>query len=92
MSARKRSRFSVDPLLDELVDYLFNARRKLIYVDGGVDFDYPDYGGLPKKISNRLSSDVVDRIQSNLEEIAQSRTKKSFEAELVPLIVEDFIR
>lgn len=28
-----------------------------------VIFDYPDYGGLSKRISNRLSSDCVDVIQ-----------------------------
>lgn len=26
-------------------------------------FDFPEYGGLPKKISNKLSSDCVDVIQ-----------------------------
>lgn len=27
-------------------------------------FDYPEYGGLPKRISNQLSGDEVDYIQS----------------------------
>lgn len=44
-----------------------------------LDFDYPDYGGLPKSISNKLSSDVVDLIQEQLIDwLVGSRTEKSF--------------
>ena len=32
-------------------------------------FDYPDYCGMPKKLSNKLSGDLVDRIQENWDEI-----------------------
>jgi hypothetical protein len=28
-----------------------------------VDFDFPDYGGLPEKISGKLTTDQVDAIQ-----------------------------
>lgn len=31
--------------------------------DGLCCFDYPDYGGLPERISGRLSGDCVDVIQ-----------------------------
>jgi len=30
------------------------------------DFEYPDYGGLPKRIAYRLSSEAVDAIQTTL--------------------------
>lgn len=34
---------------------------------GYVEFDYPDYGGLPKKIYSRLTSDQVDLIQQEVQ-------------------------
>lgn len=30
------------------------------------EFDFPNYGGMPKSISDRLSSDEVDWLQSQL--------------------------
>ena len=35
-------------------------------------FDYPDYGGLPKYISSRLSSDEVDFLQEQLQKGEQN--------------------
>ena len=55
-----------------IIDHLFPIREKFhdrddydngCWIDGDV-FDYPDYGGLPKNISNRLSSEAVDAMQS----------------------------
>jgi len=37
-------------------------------------FDYPDYGGMPKKLSNQLSSALVDRIQDMFDGILEART------------------
>jgi len=41
---------------------IINARKKKN--DLYEEFDYPDYAGLPKKISNLLNSDEVDLIQN----------------------------
>ena len=41
-----------------------NRKSKKYYV-----FDYPDYNGLPKKLSNTLSSEAVDVIQDMWSEI-----------------------
>lgn len=43
------------------------------YEEYGV-FDYPDYGGMPKKLSNQLSSALVDRIQDMFDGILEART------------------
>lgn len=90
MSRRKRSRFTIDPILDELVDHLFNIRKNFRAVANG-EFDYPDYGGLPKRIVNKLSSDVVDKIQCSIGTLSTLRSKKRFAEKLVPLVVEDFV-
>lgn len=42
------------------------------------DFDYPGYAGLPKKICNQLSSEIVDLIQENIDGWSTSKTKKEF--------------
>jgi len=38
--------------------------------DGEVVFDFPDYGGLPKRTANCLSSDCVDVIQGFLVDVS----------------------
>jgi hypothetical protein len=53
-----------------IVDHLFPIRKEFFAQrpsGGSRDFDYPDYGGLPKRISNRLSSEAVDALQSILD-------------------------
>lgn len=46
-----------------IVDHVFPTRKK--YSNDGDDeqWDYPDYGGLPKSISMTLSSEAVDAMQ-----------------------------
>lgn len=39
------------------------AKMELDEESGEVEFDYPTYGGLPKKIANKLDGDFVDAIQ-----------------------------
>jgi len=38
------------------------------------DFDYPSYGGLPKPISNKLSSDFVDAMQDEVGELNMDKS------------------
>jgi len=45
-----------------IVDHIFPIRKKFLE-DFDEVFDYPDYGGLPKKISNSLSPEAVDAMQ-----------------------------
>jgi len=46
-------------------------------------FDYPSYGGMPKSLSNKLGSEMVDRIQGGLEEIIKAKSM----SEILPYIV-----
>ena len=43
-------------------DAIYNEATRLLGVYPYI-FDYPDYSGLPRSISNRLSPDAVDAIQ-----------------------------
>lgn len=46
-----------------------NTHRRWIKAQKPIDwFDYPDYWGMPKSISYKLSSDEVDFIQSETHE------------------------
>lgn len=72
----------------DLAPYLFEARawlKKNAHEEGDYCFDYPDYGGLPKRISNALSSMEVDCIQESLDDIVKCRTVRSIE-----IILESF--
>lgn len=64
-------------LFEELVWHLWEHRKDIIASD--FEFNYPDYAGLPKRISNRLSGDVVDTIQETLKTYGMSimRRKRS---------------
>lgn len=46
-------------IFKEIVDKLW----PLVKMDQDFEFDYPDYGKLPKIISNNLSSEAVDAMQ-----------------------------
>jgi hypothetical protein len=48
-----------------VVDCLYPIRRSF-YTETGKLFDFPDYGGLPKKVSNKLSPEAVDAMQQVL--------------------------
>lgn len=49
---------------NEIVDRVYPTRK--LYNKEGKDlqWDFPDYGGLPKRIINQLSSEAVDAMQS----------------------------
>jgi hypothetical protein len=54
--------------IEETINFVWENRKSLILPleDGNVllgNFDYPDYGGLNKKYSSKLTSGVVDWIQ-----------------------------
>lgn len=51
-----------DKTLTKITQHLFPIRNSIGYGQ----FDYPDYGDLPKNISYRLSSEAVDAIQDIL--------------------------
>ncbi len=52
----------------ELMKYLQSGKLSKIDCE---EFDFPEYGGLPKKISNRLSGDEVDAITSWLYDVSR---------------------
>jgi hypothetical protein len=55
-------------LTHEILDQLYKSTWD--------DFDYPDYGGLPKKTSRRLMPEDVDTLQYHWEERTEfSRTE-----------------
>jgi hypothetical protein len=56
----KKDEFGTD-LFEIIVDVLWENRKQL--QDEDFYFDYPEYGGLPDRISDRLSSHAVDIIQ-----------------------------
>ena len=70
---------------DHMVDWLWKNRSHVIEkydwgkdFDKGfieIEFDYPDYCGLPKKISYNLTGDFVDIVQECITEMIQSKTK-----------------
>ena len=55
-------------IFEDMIEFLWSNRENLKAdkIDGHYYFDYPNYGGLPKRISNKLSSEVVDRMQELL--------------------------
>jgi hypothetical protein len=57
----------VYPRLRKAADWI-NSHRRLIKKTCKWGFDYPDYWGMPKKISYNLSGDEVDFIQSVVQE------------------------
>jgi len=48
-------------LFKQLIDHLWKNRELLF--NKNFLFDYPDYAGLPKQVSQKLTSTVVDVIQ-----------------------------
>jgi hypothetical protein len=56
-----------------VVNFLIENR---LQYDKEYIFDFPDYGGLPKNIWNRLPSDLVDVIQIAWSELQRGNTEK----------------
>jgi hypothetical protein len=69
-------------LFTALVDELWKRREEFVRND--FEFDYPNYGELPDKIVNKLSSEAIDAIQQTLFYIdpLEEHTKKEFFEEL----------
>lgn len=63
---------------EEMIDILWKNRKQTF--DKEYIFDFPEYGGLPKKIANKLASDVVDIIQVfySADMIKDFKTKTQF--------------
>jgi hypothetical protein len=54
-----------------LIDFIFPIREKYCNTAGNEqqeNWDFPNYGGLPKTISNTLSSEAVDAMQEIIQE------------------------
>lgn len=88
-------RIKISPWFSEMVDVLWDNRAELTYPPENQDdpdntFDYPNYGGLPKRISNKLQSDTVDMIQENQDWLFKCRTKKEFTRHLVEMFFGEF--
>jgi hypothetical protein len=57
------------------------------------NFDFPDYAGLPKIISNRLRPDHVDILQESLYRVYQNtNTKKEFAIAICDLLSLDIVQ
>jgi hypothetical protein len=56
-----------------IIDHVFQTRKEYVGM-WGARWDYPDYGGLPKSISYRLSPEAVDAMQ-NVIQIVYSRKR-----------------
>lgn len=65
-----------------MVDFLWSNRKNLLNEYNEWEFDYPNYGGLPKKISNKLSGEAVDRIQNLFQFPDRLNTKAKFRSEM----------
>lgn len=77
--------------LQEMVDHFWSHKKEVL--DDAYVFDYPDYGGLPKRISNRLYGDLVDSLQYELEPcLLRSKTKKEFAVELIDVLGRGLIK
>lgn len=68
--------------LQQAVDWLWNNRKQLKKQmdEIGIDFDFPDYAGMPKRIHNKLTPRQVDLIQDFAGELLTIKTKKEFES------------
>ena len=70
----------VIPWFELLIDALWKNKSQMMKNE---NFDFPDYGGLPKNISNKLTSEHVDFLQEHLINLLSShKTKKQFAKEL----------
>lgn len=59
-----RVTLEIDEKLLKVAKYLWDNRQQI--VENYTVFDYPDYGGLPKELSDGLSPDTVDAIQQEI--------------------------
>jgi hypothetical protein len=65
-------------------DFLWDNRKKFLYGSSErCQFDFPDYAGMPRKLSNKLSVDDVDAIQQAIASLGKNWNKSSFSEELM---------
>jgi hypothetical protein len=82
-------KLKIVPWLELLVDALWKNKSQMMK---DRSFDYPDYGGLPKDVSDQLTSEHVDFLQENVIDILGSyRTKKQFAKRLVEDLTSGFV-
>ena len=80
----KRIKGQIKRLADACEQAFQNNPTLWVDQDGDCVFDFPDYGGLPKRIANRLSSDCVDVIQGHVQDCC-FRFKGKFRLQTGPL-------
>jgi hypothetical protein len=75
--------------VETVIEYFWTNKTRILSeeADEVWQFDYPDYGGLPKKISNQFTSAFVDIIQSELIwALQRHKNKKAFAKNLLDTI------
>lgn len=66
---------------NEITDFYWKHRDFYFYFDEDFVPEYPDYGCLPNRLSQKMSSEAVDSLQDVWSDIFQSedvKTKKQF--------------
>lgn len=82
----EKRRLQISKLAASCKDSFKRHRNYWIDDEWGV-FDYPFYGGLPKRVLNRLSSDCVDVIQEYANDLAASGHQRFSKVRLEKLLV-----
>lgn len=65
----------------EVFSWILENRKTLFQHE---TFDFPEYGGMPKKLSRKLSSEMVDRIQMEWYNLDQLTSMKKLCEKLLP--------
>lgn len=82
-------KLKIAPWLEPLIDALWKNKSQMIK---DRSFDYPDYGGLPKNISDQLPPGVVDILQDSVISFLESyRTKKQFAKKLAEELTNEIV-
>lgn len=85
-------KYTVVNWLEPMIDFFWENRKKLkARADAGETIDYPEYFGLPKKISGQFSSNHVDLLQEHLSTAFSCGTKNSFSKYIVELLTNDTV-
>jgi hypothetical protein len=68
--------------IERVVDHLWE-RRAEYRGEEPRDFDFPDYGSLPKSISYKMSPEFVDAIQHYVGRMDRYKRKRDFRSGLI---------
>jgi len=71
-----RIEINIKPWFVEMINFLWDERESIQNREDQ-SFDYPDYYGLPKKISSKLGSEDVDKIQDYRHELFDYKSFKN---------------